>query len=293
MGSKGNIAHLVSRKGPAPVKVIAVTGGKGGVGKSNICVNVAVSLASMGRRVMLLDGDLGLASAHLLLGQRPRHTLRAVVRGECRLTDAISNGPAGLQLLAGANGFVDMSQLGPGEHAGIINCFSEYENSLDVLMVDTAPGISDSVLQFAGAANYPLVVIRDEPASIADAYSIIKILNAQKRVVHFDVVTNMTSNDSGVRAFEHLRNIVERFLPVTLVHAGNVPADERLARAVRCQRPVVTAFPRSGAARSLYRLAQKIDAWRQPSVASGRLEFFVDRLIDRPNPETCRMEAAS
>jgi flagellar biosynthesis protein FlhG len=209
------------------------------------------------------------------------------------LRNAISNGPGGLQLLAGANGFLDMTQLSAIEHAGIINCFSEYESRLDVLMVDTAPGISDSVLQFAGAASHPVVVVRDEPASIADAYSIVKLLNSEKSVECFDIVTNMTSSESGNRLFVHLQNIVERFLPVTLNHAGSVPSDERLARAVRCQRPVVTAFPRSHAARSLNRLARRIDGWLPPANASGRLEFFVDRLIAHPVREPRPKEAVS
>ena len=189
----------------------------------------------MGRRVMLLDGDLGLANAHLLLGLRPLQNLRQVVRGECSLRSAITQGPAGLQLLAGANGFLDMTRLSSREHAGIVNCFGEYESRLDVLMVDTAPGIADSVLQFAGAANHSVVVVRDEPASIADAYSIIKLLNSEKGVSHFEVVTNMTSSESGARVFAHIRSIVERFLNVTITHTGNVPSDERLVRAVRSQ----------------------------------------------------------
>jgi flagellar biosynthesis protein FlhG len=279
MDNENNVARIPSRKGRKPVKVVAVTGGKGGVGKSSICANVALSLAQTGRRVMLLDGDLGLANAHLLLGVRPRNTLRQVVRGECSLNSAISDGPAGLQVLAGANGFLDMARLSAREHAGIINCLDEYVNRLDVLMVDTAPGIADSVLQFAGAASHSVVVVRDEPASIADAYSIIKLLSVEKHVKHFDVVTNMTSSDSGARVFEHLRNIVERFLMVSIAHAGNIPSDERLVRAVRSQRPVVTAFPRSNAARALCRLAQRIDGWQAPVSATGRLEFFVDRLI--------------
>lgn len=293
MGKINNVTQLRSRTIRRPVKVVAVTGGKGGVGKSAICANVALSLAQLGRRVMLLDGDLGLANAHLMFGMRPRHTLRHVVRGECDLSHAISNGPGGMQLLAGANGFLDMTRLDTREHAGIINCFNEYEHALDVLMIDTAPGISDSVMQFAGAASRAMVVVRDEPASIADAYSIIKLLNTDKGVERFDVVTNMMSGDSGERVFEHLSSTVDRFLPATLQHAGNIPVDEMLARSVRCQRPVVTAFPRSSAARAMNRLAQRIDSMPPPACASGRVEFFVDRLTSSSLPERGQQEAFS
>lgn len=274
-------------------KVVAVTGGKGGVGKTTICANVALSLALAGRRVMLLDGDLGLASAHLLLGLRPRRTLRHVVRGDCGLREAISHGPGGLQLLAGANGFMDMVNLSAAEHAGIVNCFGEYESRLDVLMVDTAPGICDSVLQFTAAASHPVVIVRDEPASLADAYSIVKLLNTEKHIEHFDVVTNMTTSEGGSRVFAHLRRTVERFLSVGLTHAGNVPADDRLAKAVRSQRPVITAFPRSSAATALNRLAQRVDGWLPPAKPSGRIEFFVDRLIARPQIDRSAQEVVS
>lgn len=279
MDDKKNIAQFPQRRPARPVKVVAVTGGKGGVGKSVLCANLALSLAQSGRRVMLLDGDLALANAHMLLGMRPRQTLRNVVRGECSLREAVCDGPAGVRVLAGANGFLDMSQLSGREHAGIINCFSDYEEQLDVLMVDTAPGMSDSVLQFAGASSHPIVVLRDEPASIADAYAIMKLLVTEKGVSRFHVVTNMMSAESGLRTFEHLRGIVERFLPASVVHAGNVPSDERLARSVRSQNPVVTSFPRSNATRALQRIAQRIDGWSVPQFASGRLEFFVDRLL--------------
>lgn len=291
MKAKETVGLIPQRCEQAPVKVVAVTGGKGGVGKSSISTNVALALATTGRRVMLLDGDLGLANLHLLLGVKPRFTLRNVIRGECSLADAICDGPAGMQLLAGANGFSDMARLAATEHAGIINCFSEYEEELDFLIVDTAPGISDSVLQFGGASNHCVVVVRDEPASITDAYAIIKLLSTEKDIRNFEVVTNMTSVEGGARVYEHLRSIAERFLAVSVSHAGNIPADERLARAVRCQRPVITAFPRSSASKSIQRLAQRIDAWPSPRLVSGRLEFFVDRLISAYGSVGPRREA--
>ena len=293
MDDTRKIARMPSRNSRPPVKVVAVTGGKGGIGKSAISANIALSLALMGRRVMLLDGDLGLANAHLMLGLRPRRTIRHVVRGECALKDAVVNGPAGLRFLAGANGFEDMAQLTETEHAGIIRCFSEYESRLDVLMIDTASGISDSVLQFAGAANHSIVVVRNEPASIADAYSIIKLLYRAKRLERFSIVTNMCTGETGTRVFEHLQRTAERFLPVSLTHTANIPADERLARAVRCQRPVVTAFPRCPASRALQRLALRVDGWEAPARPSGRLEFFVERLLAAGQPAPQLGEIAS
>jgi flagellar biosynthesis protein FlhG len=264
-----------------PVKVVAVTGGKGGVGKTSICANIAMVLASLGRRVMLVDGDLGLANAHLMFGIRPEATLRHVVRGTHALDEVVIEGPAGLKLVAGASGFDDMAALQPAEHAGIIRAFNELETQVDVMLIDTAPGIGDSVLQFAGAAHRSIVVVRDEPASVADAYAIVKLLHQRKHVSRFDIVTNMASQAEGEAAFRRLFGTAERFLPVALTHAANIPTDERLARAVRSQTTVVQAYPKSAAALSLKRLAYRVDAWQAPAEPSGNIEFFADRLLRR------------
>ncbi len=263
----------------APVKVIAVTGGKGGVGKTSVSANLALALSLMNRRVMLLDGDLGLANANLMFGVRPRMTLRNVVAGNCTLNEAVTCGPAGLKLVAGASGFADMSALSPIQHAGIISAFSQLEGKLDVLLVDTAPGISDSVLQFAGAANHALVLVKDEPASLTDAYAIIKLLHQRHGVERFSIVTNMVRHDSGQKVFDRLSRTVARFLPVLLNHMGSIPFDDRMMRAIRRQDPVITAFPRSLATLAIKRLAHRIDAWTPPAVATGRPQFFVERLF--------------
>lgn len=266
-------------RGATPVKVIAITGGKGGVGKTSICANLALALALKERRVMVLDGDLGLANVNLMFGIQPRATLRNVVRGTHALADVVVDGPAGVKIVPGSSGFTEMTRLSAHEHAGIVRAFGALERDIDVLLVDTAPGISDCVLQFAGAAHYPLVVVRDEPASIADAYAIIKLLVNERGAKALAVVTNQTRHAQGQALFARLERIVSRFLPVALSHVGNVPSDERMARAVKRQQPVVAAFPRAPAALALKRLAERIDAWSTPHEARGDVEFFVERLM--------------
>ena len=128
--------------------MLAVTGGKGGVGKTNICANLAIAMCMLGRRVMLLDADLGLANVDVLLGLQPSHSLADVVSGERRLQDIIVTGPAGVRVIPGASGLAEMANLTPAQHAGIINAFSELTEDLDALLVDTAAGISDGVLRF-------------------------------------------------------------------------------------------------------------------------------------------------
>ncbi len=267
-----------------PVKVISVTGGKGGVGKTNICANLAVALSMLGRRVMLLDGDLGLANVDVLFGLQPQFTMADVVRGERPLGEVIVTGPAGVMVVPGASGLSEMANLTSAQNAGIVNAFSELTCDLDILMVDTPAGISDPVLRFAEAAHEVLVVVCDEPTSITDAYAVIKVLSRERNVTRFRIVTNMTREGGHGRAlFEKLLRVTERFLQVSLDHAGSVPYDDRVWRAVQLQAPFVTAFPTSLAAAALKQLAHRADKWDAPRVARGNIEFFVERLLHLPS----------
>jgi flagellar biosynthesis protein FlhG len=271
---------LRRRQNPRPVKVLTVTGGKGGVGKTNLCANLAIAMSLLGRRVMLLDADLGLANVDVLLGLQPGYTLGDVVKGGKRLEEIIVTGPAGIRVVPGASGLADMANLSPAQHAGIVNAFSELTEDLDVLLVDTAAGISDSVLRFCEAATEVLVVVCDEPTSITDAYALIKVLSTERDVQRFRIITNMTHQGGDGRAlFEKLLRVTERFLQVTLDHAGSIPYDDRVWRAVQLQSPFVTAFPSSLAAAALKKLAHRADNWEGPRAARGNIEFFVERLV--------------
>lgn len=271
---------LRRQRNTKPVKVLAVTGGKGGVGKTNISANLAIAMCMLGRRVMLLDADLGLANVDVLLGLQPSHSLGEVVSGERRLQDIIVTGPAGVRVVPGASGLAEMANLTPAQHAGIIHAFSELTDDLDALLIDTAAGISDGVLRFCSAANEVLVVVCDEPTSITDAYALIKVLSTEHNVTRFRIVTNMTHQGGDGRSlFEKLLRVSERFLQVTLDHAGSVPYDDRVWRAVQLQTPFVTAFPTSLAAGALKKLAHRADNWEGPRAARGNIEFFVERLL--------------
>jgi len=271
--------------GSRPVKVIAVSGGKGGVGKTNVSANLAVALAGLGRRVMLLDADLGLANVDVLYGLQPRHTLADVVRGDCALADVILDGPMGVKVVPGASGLTEMADLGPQALAGIVHSFSEYHDELDILLVDTAPGITPDVLRFAEAAHEVLVVVRDEPTSITDAYAVVKVLSCDRDVQRFRIVTNMThGSGDGVGLYNKLSRVTDRFLNVSMHHTASIPFDERVGRAVQMQRPFMTAFPSSMASVSVRKLAERVDAWEVPRQARGTIEFFLERMVGLKTP---------
>lgn len=265
---------------PQPVQVIAVTGGKGGVGKTNVSVNLAMALSAGGKDVMLLDADLGLANVDVLLGLYPKHTLLDVMEGRLSLEEIIIDGPGGIKIIPASSGFKDMAQMTPVQHAGLIRAFSELSMSVDVLLVDTAAGISDSVISFTRAAQEVIVVICDEPASITDAYALIKLLNRDYGVSRFHVLANMArSAQEGREVYEKIVKVTDRFLDVALSYEGHIPYDEYVLKAVKKQRGVYEAFPRSKASMAFKSLADKALKWPAPHGAGGHLEFFVERLI--------------
>lgn len=265
---------------PGPVRVVAVTGGKGGVGKTNVSVNLAVSAAEAGQKVMLFDADLGLANIDVVLGLHPKYTLSSVLKGDCSLEEAIVEGPAGVMVVPGASGLQHMAELTPAEHTGLIRAFGDLSLDLDLLIVDTAAGISDTVVSFSRASHDILVVVCDEPASITDAYAIIKLLNRDYGHTRFRVLANMVRTaQEGRELYNKMCRVTDRYLDVTLSYMGAVPYDESLRKAVKGQRPVVQAFPRSRATQAFRNLAKKMDTWPMPNGANGQVQFFVERLI--------------
>jgi len=276
-------AGLRRAANPGPVQVIAVTGGKGGVGKTSVAVNLATALATTGRRVMLLDGDLGLANVDVFLGLSPRHTMAHVLSGERSLEEIILESPHGVQVVPGASGVADLANLSAAGHLSLVQAFSSLTNRVDTMIVDTSAGISHSVVQFSQASQHVLLVVCDEPASMTDAYALIKVLSRNHDVTRFRVLANMVrSPGDGEILFEKLQRVTSKFLEVTLEYVGEIPEDPYLRRAIREQRPVVGAFPSSPSTRAFKKLALKADKWPVPEGPRGNLEFFVERLVHRP-----------
>ncbi len=269
---------------PNPVRVIAVTSGKGGVGKTNVSVNLAVAMADRGKQVMLLDADLSLANIDVLLGLHPDKNLSHVIDGERTLEEVIITGPSGIMVVPASSGVKRLAELSTLENAGLIRAFSELNHDVDTLIIDTAAGINESVTSFSRAAQEVVVVVCDEPASITDAYALIKVLNVEYGIQRFRVLANQAhSAQEGRELFNKILRVTDRYLDVTLEFMGAVPHDDYLKKAVRKQRAVVQAYPRSRSSMAFKNLAQKTDKWPVPSAAGGHLEFFVERLIQSHN----------
>lgn len=267
-------------KSPNPVRVIAVTSGKGGVGKSNVTVNLAVTLAQSGEKVMVMDADMGLANIDVLLGLSPTQNLSHVINGDCTLEETIVEGPSGIRIIPASSGIAAMSDLTPAQNAGVIRSFSELTEPVDILLIDTAAGLSDSVVSYTRAAREVIVVVCDEPASITDAYAMIKVMNRDYGVERFHVLANQSQGpQQGRELYNKLARVSQKFLDVTLDFIGSVPYDDCLKKAVQKQKAVVEAFPRSPSALAFKQIAKKTLQWPLPSDLEGHLEFFIERLV--------------
>jgi len=282
-------AGLRRLRAPRATKVVAVTGGKGGVGKTLAAVNLGAALAALGRSTMLLDADFGLANVDVLLGLKTRLNLEHVMAGQCALEDVIQTASSGLRVVPATSGSVNMATLSRAQHAGLIGAFSELLEPVDVLLVDTAAGLGDGVVTFSEAAQRVVVLVCDEPASLTDAYGLIKVLSRRQPGCRFEIVANrVESAAEGRELHEKLMRVCHRFLGITPAYLGYLPEDEFVRQAIRRQATVVEAFPSSPAARAFQRIARAIDAWDAPLHARGGVEFFMERLV-RSN-EACAAE---
>lgn len=260
-------------------RVIAVTSGKGGVGKTTVSINLAASLAAQGQEVVLLDADLGLANVDVLLGLNATNTLADVIAGRSELEDILLNGPGGMAIVPAASGIQHMAELDLMSRTGLINAFGALERRTDVMIVDTAAGIAGTTLDFCNASHEVLVVVCDDPASMTDAYATIKVLNQQGHRSRFRLLVNMVrDDDQAFRLYTRLLEVCDRYLDVSLDFAGKIPFDPHVAAAVRGRQCVSERFPASPSAQAFKKLAQVADKWPVPRSANGRVEFFLERM---------------
>lgn len=264
------------------IQVIAVTGGKGGIGKSTTSLNLAAGLRKMGRSVLIMDADLGLANIDVMLGLQPKFNLSHVLKGECSLNDVIIQGPVGINILPAASGIQSMSNLSNAQYHGLINAFSEISSGIDSLIIDTAAGISESVTSFCKASHEVVVVVCDEPASMADGYAMIKVLHQNHGVQRFQLLVNKAENEAdGLKLFKHMLDVIDQFMSVDLAFLGTVPRDHYQNKALQQRRLICEAYPGSRITKAWKVLAKKIAAMPIQDEPNGKTEFFIERLLTR------------
>jgi flagellar biosynthesis protein FlhG len=240
--------------------VLAVTSGKGGVGKTNVAVNLAARLARMSRRVLLVDADLGLANADVICNCGGGANLGHVVAGRRRLSDIMVDGPGGFSLIPGASGLAQMAALSEMDHTRLLHDLKQVESEHDLIIIDTGAGISPNVLSFVEAADEMLLVTTPEPTSITDAYALIKTVSRRREATRVNLLVNMARDrEEARRVFDRLNAVCRRFLGLSLHNAGFVPLDPRVGNAVRRRTPFVISDRDCPAAMSITQLAHKLD----------------------------------
>lgn len=253
------IAPVAAPKAVRMARAIAVSSGKGGVGKSNLAVNLAVMMSQRGMKVCLLDADLGMANADVLCNLQPRLTLEHVVNGKCRLADAMLLAPGGFRLIPGASGVSRIADLGGLQRLALLEQLSALERVADIIIIDCGAGISANVVGFAGAAHSVVVATTPEPTAITDGYGMIKSLLASVPDIRIDVVVNMASSEIEARnVFNRINRVTKTFLNRELRYGGLIPNDPIVPAAVRQRLPFVLLAPDAPATTAVARLAQRL-----------------------------------
>jgi flagellar biosynthesis protein FlhG len=262
-------------------KVISVTSGKGGVGKTNIVANLAIALSRLGKSVLVLDADLGLGNIDVLLGLAPRYTLEHVILGEKRLSEVICDGPAGIKILPTGSGVEELTAMTAEQKLILLSEFDQLETSIDIFLIDTGAGISSNVLYFNSIAEEIIVVLTPEPTSLTDAYAVIKVLSQNYGERNFKILVNMARNWSDAKdAFQKLSIVSDRFLDVAVDYLGFISMDDYIAMAVAEQKAVVTSYPFAISTQEFNRLAVKITDWPANSIPKGNIQLFWRRMFE-------------
>ena len=246
-------------------KIIAITSGKGGVGKTNIVANLGFTLCRFGKKVLILDADLGLGNLDVLLGLTPEFNLSDVIHGGKQLSDIIVEGPGRLKILPAASGIQELTELSAEERFIFFSQLSQLIKDFDIVLIDTAAGISSNVLFFNINADDVMVVVTPEPTSITDAYALMKVLSVKYGTDQFKLVVNAaTSEQEANEVYRQLSLVADRFLNICIEYYGQVGLDEKLKKGVRQQKVVSEMAPLAKASRDFSVLSRKIANAQMP-----------------------------
>ena len=266
--------------------VFSITSGKGGVGKTNLAVNLACCLARENKNVVLLDADLGLANVDVILGLTPKRNLFHLFHEGAQLSDVIMDTPYGFKILPSSSGVSEMLSLSAGQKIVLLEAMDELEDSVDFLIVDTGAGINENVMYFNLAAQERLVILTPEPTSLTDAYALIKVMQQNHDVHDFRVLVNMASDEKSAKeVFRRLYKACDHFLTgISLDYTGMIPRDAGVRKAVINQKPFCIQDPDGPASLALAEVAKTIQTWEVPNTLDGNIKFFWKRLLFRQLP---------
>jgi flagellar biosynthesis protein FlhG len=264
----------------SPMRIISVTGGKGGVGKTTISVNLAISLAKMKKKVLLFDADLSLANVDAMLGIHADKNIQDVLTGDSKLNDICINGPHGLKIIPGTSGIQKMADLTANQSIELVRSFSSLEDDVDYMIIDVASGISSQVMNLTHASQDILLVLCNDPSSLLDSYAVIKILHQQYGRNRFGIIVNKVKNSyEGSIIFTKFQEAASKFINISLSYLGHIPQDDYVGIAACDRSAVVDEFPHADSSHAFNNLCYTIDHWSEGHTIAGGIHFFFDRLV--------------
>ena len=276
----GNKEHIANEKKKENIRVIAITSGKGGVGKTYITANLAYILSRMKKKILILDADMVLANIDVILGLSPQYNMHHVLLGEKSLLEVMVPGPGGIKILPAACGVQEMAELSKGQKLSLMDELNELNESFNFMFIDTAAGITGNVLYFNMAAKEIIVVVSPEPTSLTDAYALIKILyngHGEKRIM---LIVNMVKNSHEAQeVFMKLSKATEHFYGLSIEYLGYIIHDEKVRYAVRKQKMFAEIYPQSRASKCLSSIARKICREKPETYNLGSMKFFSRAII--------------
>ena len=281
-----NVIKKQNQRIKKPARIITITSGKGGVGKSNIAVNLAVQFQRMGKKTIIFDADFGLANVEVMFGTIPKYTLSDLIYHDKEIEDIITDGPEGVGFISGGSGIMGLNNLTPDQISYLVKSVEKLSSMADVVIVDTGAGISDSVMEFVASSPEILLVTTPEPSSLTDAYSLLKMLyrnpkyDKNESVIH--VMTNRAMSQSeGKMVFDKLDSVVKQFLDGFIEYIGIIPQDAMLEKAVRIQKPVSIVSPNAKSAKRFEELAQYLwTGGEQNASGQNALRQFLTKLFN-------------
>jgi len=260
--------------------VYAITGGKGGVGKTALTANLAYNLALQGKRVLILDADLGLANIDVMFGLTPTYNLAHFFAGVQDLDVILSDGPLGIKILPAGSGIQQVTRLDNQQKIRLLDALDALQLTFDFLLIDTEAGISENVTYFNTAAQEIIVMTTPDPTAITDAYALMKLLSTEYHEKHFNLVVNQVSNDGdALTVFKKLTMVASRYLDVSLDYLGSIPHDRQLIEAIRRQRVISELYPHAKSAIAFAKLAARLCHEPVSQEPKGGLQFFWKKLL--------------
>lgn len=281
--------HSINPSWGTVPQVIAISGGKGGVGKTMFTTNLALSCADLGKRVLVIDGDLGLSNVDVLLNLRPRASIDNVLAGECRLSDIVMNVTTSLDVIPASSGHLRVPELSHLHKLMLLDQVDELETNYDLVLIDTSAGVSHTVQYWAASAARVAILVTPEPTSLADGYATMKILNETTRENRFSLIVNMAQNHlESMSVYERFSSVAEEFLGVHVSLMGTILFDQSVRSSIMQRTPLVRSFPFSKAAQSVSQIAAQLNENNDAGSAKGTAQFFWKRMINYSHGEvTC------